>query len=299
MLKKTVLKSIAFTLAFMLSATLGACSLFDYGEDTQELPLSTPIPVSVSKSTVIRGTIEIGINGRAEIVSHSGQRYYFSDVSGYITSFPVNMGDYVNAGDVLVTAQTYTGTPVSLVAETAGYVRYVNTAYKASDDASLPFNPGETMAVVDPEIVTESFAVIEYDVVNSDCELGIGDVITMTAKSKGDDGSAEFTGTIVGSSETGDDLGWRREVLYYVSLENAPESLSVGDSISYSYIEASSEDCVMIAAEHLFEFSGREFVYVLDEAGIKRERYVKTGLRNELFVEIISGLEEGEQIVAY
>ena len=54
---------------------------------------------------------------------------------------------------------------------------------------------------------------------------------------------------------------------------------------------------MVIPLEALVEKEGKSSVYVVGADGIVQEREVETGLSNELFVEILSGLEVGEQVI--
>jgi HlyD family secretion protein len=80
------------------------------------------------------------------------------------------------------------------------------------------------------------------------------------------------------------------------SPENRPENLLVGYSADVEIIIARSEKTLRIPAESLLEGKA---VYVLDRATSRiRRQSVRTGLANWKFVEVISGVSVGEQVVS-
>ena len=43
-------------------------------------------------------------------------------------------------------------------------------------------------------------------------------------------------------------------------------------------------------------YSGESYVQVL-ENGIKKERMIETGIKNVTYIEVVSGLSEGEEVI--
>ena len=185
-----------------------------------------------------------------------------------------------------------------LRSEVDGCVRYINTKYtaSASDDPNRTVVPGETMVVVDPEDKESSFAVFRIKYGEESYSMGIGTEVSLKKTNSKD--AETFTGKIVGSSNLSyENSEIQADIYYYVSLENAPDDISVGNNLSVNYIEESAENCILIPSECLYEFESREFVYILDSQGFKRECYVETGIKSDTFVQILSGLEEGDVII--
>jgi len=86
------------------------------------------------------------------------------------------------------------------------------------------------------------------------------------------------------------------EVECAFSPEDRPENLLAGYSADVEIIIARKEKTLRIPAESLLE---GEAVYVLDRAtGRIRRQSVRTGLANWKFVEILSGVTAGEQVVS-
>ena len=57
------------------------------------------------------------------------------------------------------------------------------------------------------------------------------------------------------------------------------------------------ENALILPASAIAEAGGREFVFTLDENGLRTMKYVQTGLTVGGKVEIVTGLEEGEEII--
>jgi macrolide-specific efflux system membrane fusion protein len=115
-----------------------------------------------------------------------------------------------------------------------------------------------------------------------------GDVVSLKVKK-----TEAFDGEIIGYAF---EENWN---IYYVSLENSPVQINIGEKVSYEFVIAESLNCLVIPKEVLYEYHGRQFVYVLDERGLRRERYVVAGISDSMRVEIVSGLEEGDLIIQY
>lgn len=191
----------------------------------------------------------------------------------------------------------------TLTAEKDGVVRYVNPKFTKMEDPNVTVTAGEVMVVVDPEILSESFAVFELSVnALSTYHIDLGSEFSMYKINNTAGAEAErFKGKVVSTSRLpnpGDEVPVT-SVTFYIGLENAPEGIAVGDSLSVTYVEDEANDCLIIPLSALYSFGGRDFVYMIDSQGLLRECYVKTGLRNDIFVEIVSGLEEGDVIVQY
>jgi len=75
------------------------------------------------------------------------------------------------------------------------------------------------------------------------------------------------------------------------------EQLKPGYNVNLKIIVNQKEEATVIPLEALVENGDKNLVYVVGQDGLIQEREVEVGLSNELFVEILSGLEVGEQVV--
>ena len=98
-IKKTV---IAFILVAAVVAVAVGCSLFPDEEHVNVPALKTPKPVEYSMYKVARGTLVTGSSGIGTVTSIYYTRVAFQNSGGYVSRFNVNLGDEVQAGDVLV-----------------------------------------------------------------------------------------------------------------------------------------------------------------------------------------------------
>lgn len=195
----------------------------------------------------------------------------------------------------------------ALVAENDGTVRYVNARFTRLDEPNATVVAGEVIVVVDPEDRDNAHAVFELSPISLNTyHIGLGTELSLYKINNASVEQGErFTGKVIGTSQLPAADGTPEIptdaalVSFYISLENAPADVAVGDNLSVTYVEAEVHDCLIIPLSALYQYGDKEFVYQLDSQGLRRECYVETGLRNDMFVEIVSGLEEGDVIIQY
>lgn len=320
----------------VLSSALAGCGLFNYGESGREVALSTPIKVEYKMYQVIKGDIRKTFSGMCTVTSLEVNRYSF-EVSGYpLEAMLARTGQRVSAGDVLAKLNvaaareeleqindalengvlnsiqrrlyTYQKETIESVIENSelkstvdGVVRYINTKYTIGRDPNMTVDPGEIMVVVDPEDLGNAQGImsVEYSTAQK-YTMGVGSPVTVTKSSSAGGEPISFESTIIGSSDYVQFYGDTASVTYFIDLAGAPEGIKVGDRLSVNFEEETKAiGCLKIPTSALYSFEGRNFVYVLDSQGLRRECYVEVGLSDDSFVEIKSGLELGQQIVQY
>ena len=57
------------------------------------------------------------------------------------------------------------------------------------------------------------------------------------------------------------------------------------------------EDVLYVSADAISSAEGRSFVYYIDEQGMRRMQEVEVGLETGKLTEILSGLDEGDEII--
>ena len=293
-MKKFLLKTMATLLAAVTVLSLFcSCNLFNYGEEKDPVALETSVPVAYKMYKVVRGDIDNSLKGSAVVESFGAVRHYFagddgSDCVFFIKHIYVSVGEYVSEGTLIAEAEDEYGNDFSLYAEVSGFVKYVDGNYLNNELGRVMTYSYDTVVIIDPE--DASRAVVAIKILNSTDrgEMEPGDVVSLKVKK-----SEAFEGEIIGYAF---EENWN---IYYASLENCPEQISIGEKVSYEYVIEKSLDCLVIPKEVLYEYHGRQFVYVLDERGLRRERYVVAGISDSMRVEIVSGLEEGDLIIQY
>jgi multidrug efflux pump subunit AcrA (membrane-fusion protein) len=126
-------------------------------------------------------------------------------------------------------------------------------------------------------------------------ELTIGQVVSITHNSARD---KSFTGTVlalpVQTLSSGAQPSLPQTVRIGLSA-NAP-SMSIADYVDIEVINKTHTDTLFLPPAAVRTFTGRSFV-VIQDAGKQRRIDVTLGLANDLQVEILSGLKEGDTVV--
>ena len=192
-----------------------------------------------------------------------------------------------------------------LKASVSGKIVYINTSYTAATQPK-EIVAGEPMVAIDSEDPKYTYVVFDKPISHEDYtpqQFRIGETLTLTqVDSKGavlPDASA-FTGTIIGTDavvkETG--LNYISYAVYYCKMENPPAGITLGSSVKYDYTEFEIENCLVIPTSALYEFNGRQFVYMLDSnTNLKKEVPVQIGYRTSSQAQVLDGLKAGDTII--
>lgn len=128
-----------------------------------------------------------------------------------------------------------------------------------------------------------------------DIDLGMEALITYN--------NQELTGEVIQTPrDIPSDISNESEELYGRSLlidftDDTLESVGKGDLVNVEIVIEESENTYMISRGALRSFSGREYVQVMNEDGSLSEVDVRTGIVASTQVEILEGLEEGDQVI--
>lgn len=121
--------------------------------------------------------------------------------------------------------------------------------------------------------------------------LKIGDTMYITYK-KEEHEAVVADPKVLGLSEGSED-----EPVAYLSLVQPDPDLEDGTKGSITVIREAREDVLYVKSSVIKNLNGQNVVYYLDSEGLKSMKNVETGLDNGEYVEILSGLEEGEEII--
>lgn len=93
-------------------------------------------------------------------------------------------------------------------------------------------------------------------------------------------------------------VSWTEEKQVF-SIVDSPEKqgLEVGTMGTMSVVLESREDVLTLPNGTVFDADGENYVYVLNEENMREVRFVEIGLTGNNKVEIVSGLNEGDQVV--
>lgn len=81
-----------------------------------------------------------------------------------------------------------------------------------------------------------------------------------------------------------------------VKISEKTEGLKLGYTVDLAITVMKKENVLMVPIEAIFNREGKKFVYVV-ENGTAQERQIETKTGNELYDMVISGLEEGNEII--
>ena len=144
--------------------------------------------------------------------------------------------------------------------------------------------------IVDFEHMKASIRVDEYDI--SDVHVGTRCKVTTTATSESFDCSISSINYV--SSSTGN-------VAYYTAIAyvNAAGGVYPGMQVTVTVPQEEASNVIILKADAIsFSPSNRAFVYTQDESGQMRQTPITTGVSNGNYVEITSGLSDGETVYA-
>ena len=89
----------------------------------------------------------------------------------------------------------------------------------------------------------------------------------------------------------------RRFEIELVFVEEAPESVTIGQSLQVRLELSKAQKSLLIPRGSYFQSSGGQFVYVLDGNQEAHKRFIKLGSQNPSYYQVLEGLSEGEEII--
>lgn len=119
----------------------------------------------------------------------------------------------------------------------------------------------------------------------------VGDQVSVKYSNK------EFNGKVVMTPATvPPDADKDLKTSIRVSVDNLPADVSIGDPASIVLVQARKEDAIKIPRGLINNYSGRNYVYVL-EKNMKVEKDVEVGIQTATEAEIIKGLNVGDKVI--
>ncbi len=107
----------------------------------------------------------------------------------------------------------------------------------------------------------------------------------------------EMEGEVVSSpSSVPDDVDEENKDAIIFRVDKLPEDAEMGDTVSISITLEKKENVLVMPLQALRSYMGRNYVYILED-GSKRELNVEVGIKSATDIEIVSGLEEGQQVI--
>jgi HlyD family secretion protein len=93
------------------------------------------------------------------------------------------------------------------------------------------------------------------------------------------------------------DLGIeQKRIKVEINIEDTLEGLRPGSDMTVKIIRKSSEDTLIIDEKAVFDYQGKDHVFV-NEGGTVKLRAIEKGIESDEMVEVLKGLKEGEEII--
>ena len=320
----------------VLFALLSGCSLLPKEKQRPQAPLlEQGQQASYTYVTVSRGTVTLRCETKAVYSAARSEQLQFADPSLPLEAVLVQLGDEVQAGQLLAAqeseeleqtlADQQTQQELLLLRQT--YLERVRTldAQRSALDSSASVSD----AALQLELLALELQTLQTQLAQTQQQLeqrrlaaGLDGVVTAVSANRtaftisdldsclltiAPENAADFApGTevfvqVAGESCPGVVCGAQEvqqpeDGSVYVLL-SAPALLSSSSNYTVYYVAQQAEDTLYIPEEALRSVDGNSCVYLLDADGLPQTQQVETGLVGGGSVEILSGLEEGQRVI--
>lgn len=325
---------IVFLLTVFLGIFLPGCYLFPKEEEVLAPPLIEPPEITYNVMEVKRGTIEKKITGSGTFVSVEQGNMFFKTRGGRIKAIYVNVGDKVKKGDLLAELDT-AGLEYEIeqqkLALRKAQLRYNQIKDSGGDKYSLEIaacdveiaklhlknleqqlEEAKLRSTMDGTVVYVNNRVGEGDYIDAYTTLvKIADPTRLQLQYSGSNisdfkvgmkvevkiGNNIYEGEVVMTPETVPvDADESLKNVVRIQVSNLPKDVEMGDYAQFTLILDRRENVIVLPRNVVRTYMGRKYVLILED-GLKKERDVEVGLETPTEVEIVKGLEEGEQVI--
>lgn len=251
---------------------------------------STPVQaVQASTATVQKGKIEVHVSGSGTLESVTNADIT-AEVSDTVDEVLVAAGDVVAAGQELV---TFTGDSDPITAPAAGTITAMNVA---ADDK---VQEGKVVAhITNYSDLQVMVGVDELDI----SKVAVGQTATVSVSAFPD---ADYTGIVTAVASEGTSSNGVSTFNVTVHLDK-PDNLKIGMTAEASILTQSKDGVLYVPIEAVRTQGDQKFVLTGEAAAQSSEdantrtsasqKTVKTGIGNDIYVEITEGLTEGETV---
>lgn len=322
------LKLFLITLAASSLILVSGCGILPEEDERLQPPIKEIEEVTYRTMEVFRSDIEKNLNLFAQWLSEDKVTYSFSEFNAPLLEIRVSEGDEVKPGDILAVLD---------IGDIDKQLRDMDIAWqrqKLSYERVLErYNAGTAsrfdleIAELDFEDVTNKYndlkkykagsllvADVEGTVLNimnyePGQEVTTGSSILTVAKS--DNLILRATSSAIRNEpvEEGHEAiltsgnvtmkGFIKQISgtqVVIEPERMIEGWEIGSTVSVLVPIASATDVLVVDRNAISSIGDRRYVRVL-ENGIAVEKYITTGLSSGRYVEVVSGLEEGEEVI--
>lgn len=326
MLKKAVKTVAAPIMASVIACSLGGCYFFPAEEPVLDPPTLNVDEVVYSTYTVARKDISSVVIQSGYVVSGDETDCFFSKYTGQIKNVYVTPGDFVEEGQLI--AEMNNGTishqlEIQRLKVELAQLNYNNSgsaadrlqleieqttleAYQDQYDGGMLYapkagqvsfvktlNPGDyidpydvIVRIIDPEKLC-----IKADIGDSK-EYVIGDEVSVEINGE------YYSGVVVRTpKEEIEEMDTERDALYVEFTGKNPDFGYLGSIGNVIKVKAESKNALVIPKYVIKSDGDRNFVQIL-KGEEKFEVDVTVGISNAVETEILSGLSEGDKVIA-
>lgn len=160
---------------------------------------------------------------------------------------------------------------------------------------SVNLSLGDTASPSSPAATVSDTSRLEIETLVSESEVSYiqtGAVVDVLVKAAGE---KPFKGKVDSVSSVPDPM--KRNYTVKVVLDNPDNKIKSGMFAEVLISTVSKNDVIAVPLAAVIPRSGRQIIYTVDSKNRAREIDVETGLRDNNYVEIVSGLKAGEQVI--
>jgi RND family efflux transporter MFP subunit len=324
-------------LAVLISSVLSGCYFFPKEEEVLAPPIKEPDKVTYETIEVQKGTIENKIRCTGTFVSVSQQDASYKDRGGRLQELYVVLGDKVKKGEVIAQLETDTiinDIQLQEISLKRAQIAYDNakTKYEIEGGSKMELEMAELdlqynqikLDSLQGELArTKLVAPIDGEIVYiTDTNLGeyvnahqtivrIADPTKLQLRYSEDQvssfrvgmkanveiGDDKYEGEVVmtpGNLPSDADEESRKSIM--VNISNLPKDITIGQTATITLTLEKHDNVIVLPKQVINSYSSRKFVNVLKN-NLREERDVEIGIQNSTEVEVVKGLEVGEQVI--
>ncbi len=245
------------------------------------------VTYTVGAEEIVPVTMEDYLKFNGDVIAENSVDIY-PDAAGKLMNLNVSLGSYVRKGQIIaqvdpsLPGQVYEASPVK--STITGTV------------TDLPFKVGATISSTTVPLATvgnlEDLQIVSYISEKYMAAAALGQSAEVTFEPYG---NQIFYGTLTEISPVVDKNSRTLEIT--ISLDESDSQIKSGMFGSVRLITDVKENIFSLPSECILDTAEGEFVYVVTDDNTVNQRFIEKGLEIDGFVEITSGLSEGELVV--
>ncbi len=252
---------------------------------------------------VVRGDLEANIPSTG-IVTPRNRLEIKPPFAGRIEQVLVQEGDHVRKGQVLAWISSSDRAALLDAARSKGpaEVKYWEDVYKpapviAPIDGFIilsNFEPGQGFSTSDPILVMADKLIVKAQVDETDIgKISIGQKATIVLDAYPDQTTEARVESIEYESQVINNV-----TIYqvYVLPMTVPDYFRSGMSATVNFAQESEKGVLLLPLKAIRKQNGQSYVFVKDKNGTLQPQQIQTGLDNNVQIQVVSGLSEGDEV---